>query len=119
MKWIKNHIALGWAASGLLLALILVSTSPGRVGPQGVTLFFGVFYTWSFFSFALLSGLLAPKRLKSLKQSSHFFMIASLAAVPTFVLALQSLGQLALRDVFIVLSLALLIIFYWTKRGYN
>jgi uncharacterized protein YjeT (DUF2065 family) len=100
---------------GLLFAagFMLFTTNPDRVGPVGVTIFFfilfGIFFTVFDYIWRITT--------KTQRQPRYnLYFIAVLAMLPTMLLALQSLSQLQIRDVGIVILLASIIIFYISKR---
>ena len=102
--------------SGVIVGFIY-GTSPQRIGPTGVTLFFVAVYFWSFFVISLVVRIFSPRHLIiSFRDVRHFVLVAILAGIPTMLLALSSLGQLALRDVLIIVSLTALIVMYWIRR---
>jgi hypothetical protein len=92
---------------------LLVSTTPDRVGPIGVTTFFFLVFG-AFFVLIDLVWRLATTTQRQPRYNLYF--IAVLAGLPTVLLALQSLQQLQIRDVLIVILLAAVVIFYISKR---
>lgn len=107
-----------WLPSLIATLFVLNSTTPDRVGPQGITLFFGLLYI--FFSLSLNLVSVSVIRITKRKRWQHLWRpVYSFVYgfIPTTALALQSLDQLILRDVLIFFGLALLIAFYITKRS--
>lgn len=113
----KSKLSLIWILSSGSLLILLGITNPERVGPSGVAVFFGLFYIWIFCGILAINRFIFGNRDISLSDSREFAAVSFIALIPTLALALQSLNQLAWRDVFILISLVALSIFYWTRRG--
>ena len=104
---------LGFIFAGLFMVF---STNPDRVGPIGVTIFFFIVFG-GFFVIFDLAWRIATRTRRQPRYNLYF--ISVLAGLPTMLLALQTLQQLQLRDVGVVIILASLIIFYLSKRQQN
>lgn len=111
--------------AALVIFVLFVQTSPQSIGPAGILLVFLLLYV--FFASclfiilwageSLLRRLLGAERIKKLSKwqlelSKAYYVASVLAFVPVALLAMQSLGQLQLRDVVLVLVLAGLVSFY-------
>lgn len=111
--------------SALVISVILIQTSPQSIGPAGILLVFLLLYV--FFASCLFivlwageSGLrrvLGEDRVRKLPKwqlevRRSYYIASVIAFVPVALLAMQSLGQLQLRDVFLVVILAGLVSFY-------
>ncbi len=99
-----------------VVGYMLIRTSPEAIGIRGITLFFILFYAWSFLGMAFLSFLLKMKLELTGPGSVRLLAIAVLAFVPTSLLALSSTKQLSFWDVSLVLAMVFSTIFYWSKR---
>lgn len=115
-----------------LTALLLISTltDPVSVGPGGILIVFllvyifwaGLFFTVLHLGLDVLSRLIIKYRrtvtVRSLQVSVRkaYYIASALAFAPVLFLAMNSLGQLQIRDVGLVLVFMLLIIFYIVKR---
>ena len=109
-----------WFVLSLAVIGVLNYTNPDDTGPTGITGFFVLLYFWLFASSQLIVLRLGRSpRFKRLVSGTEFAVAATLAGIPTVILGLQSLEQLALRDVVIILSLAGIMIFYWLRRGHD
>ena len=103
-----------WLVSLLPVLGFLYGTSPDEIGPEGITVFFVVLYT-SLVAAAHLIGLLVGRRL--LSRSWRFSYAPVIAFVPVIAIGLQSLDQLALRDIVIFVSMVALGIFVIYRGG--
>lgn len=97
-----------------VLALLIFGTTPQRIGPIGVTGFFMILFGWFFVLFDLIW---AKYYNKNRSSKYNIFHIAILAGLPTAALALQSLRQLQLRDIVLILALLFATWLYWSKQG--
>lgn len=107
---------------GLIVVLFITnSTTPDRIGPQGITIFFTVLYfIFSLLiniTFLLFAKLARSKSYNSISWSPQVAFIYGF--IPTTAIALQSLEQLILRDALIFLGLAILGAFYIGRRPKN
>jgi hypothetical protein len=123
--WLRGVIyLLPIIAMGTLL-LFWNSTNPAEVGPSGVFVVFILLYLfWLGVMFILLriATFVVKKLYKKVtaKHSSEklaYYIASVVAFVPVLLLALQSVGQLELRDVVLVFIFAALAIFYIIKRA--
>ena len=92
---------------------MLFSTTPDRVGPVGITVFFFLIFLGFFVVFDLIWRYASRG---SRQPMYSLYLIAVLAGIPTLLIGLQSLNQLQVRDVVVVVILALILIFYLSKR---
>lgn len=113
-----------------VLFAVVISTDPISVGPGGIlAVFLLVYVFWAgLFFIAIHLGIdLVSRRIinrrktvtaRSLKVGVRkaYYIASALAFVPVLFLAMNSLGQLQLRDVVLVLVFVSLIIFYIVKR---
>jgi len=107
---LSSSILLGFIVAAIFM---LLSTSPDRVGPLGVTIFFFLIFGMFFVIFDLAWRIVTRTRRQ---PKYNLYFISVLAGLPTMLLALQSLQQLQIKDVGIVILLAAVIIFYLSKR---
>lgn len=125
--------ALGYLIPLFALAALLVvvmSTDPVSVGPGGILIVFllvyifwaGLFFTLIHLGIGLASRLVIKHRKTVTVRSMQigvrkaYYIASALAFVPVLFLAMNSLGQLQLRDIVLVLAFTTLIIFYIVKR---
>jgi hypothetical protein len=91
----------------------MTNTTPDRVGPQGVVVFFVLLYVVSTFvvhGFVILLGKLGY--LPNLVAAWRLSRSAVVGFVPIFILALNSLGQLSARDILLIVGLACIGLIY-------
>ncbi|HET8689998.1 MAG TPA: hypothetical protein VFL81_01005 [Candidatus Saccharimonadales bacterium] len=111
-----------------LLALLAIFslTNPIGIGPVGVLIVFILFYVFFASSFFLLlyygGGLVAKvsqRRLKAKGMASHkaYYVSSVLAFGPVLLIALQSVGQLKIQDVALVVILLVIAVFYVVRRS--
>lgn len=119
------------AASLVVLFYIWNTTNPGLIGPLGILLVFVLLYLfWASIFFAIIHvGFVFFKktnlfRVFITKSEGHSFnwklsyYIASIIAfAPVLLLAMQSVNQLSIRDILLVLLFTGLAIFYVTRRS--
>jgi len=116
--------------SGLVLLLILNATNPLDGGPAAILIVFVLLYILcaGLFFVLLHAGVRIASRLWARRKSINarewrigvhraYYIASVLAFGPVLLLAMQSVGQLQLRDVFLVIVLLSLAIFYVIKRS--
>lgn len=115
----------------ILLLYILNSTNPGTIGPLGILFVFILLYLfWASLFFIILHLIFAFFRKSSLfrifmsrRENKPFnwrlsYYVASIIAfMPVLLLAMQSVNQLTVRDVLLVLGFTGLAIFYVIRRS--
>lgn len=109
----------------LALSVLVTQTSPDSIGPAGILLVFVLLYI--FFASvlfivlhageAMLRMVMGEERVARMPRWSFevkkaYYLASVLAFVPVALLAMQSLGQLQVRDIALVGVLALLVSFY-------
>lgn len=104
------------------LVVLLNQTNPLDVGPAGILLVFGVVYIFAASTLYLLLTLvmmvLAYFVTIPVNVRKKLYYIASIVAfAPVFLLALNSIGQLELKDFILVLSLVGIACFYVVRRN--
>lgn len=92
----------------LILLFIFITFSPNEIGIGGVMLVYIILYFWFY---SLLGALIAKTSIKSTN-----ILLAILAFLPTSLIALTSLGQLSLNDLFLLSVLQVIAVFYWIRR---
>ena len=116
--------------SVVLLLYIFNSTSPETIGPFGIlTVFILLYLFWAsifficiHFSFALIKNtamfqkMLARRENKPFNWRMSYYVASIIAFMPVLLLAMQSVNQLSIRDVILVLLFVVLAIFYVVKR---
>ncbi len=128
---------LSWAGILTVLAVIAAGlffvfnyTSPETAGPLGVLLVFFALYAFALaLIFAIINGIEAVyfhfRPIKAIDEAvgkpklfrrRTVYVSAALAFAPLFLLSLNSLGQLQIRDIFLVILIEALAILYIFKR---
>lgn len=109
------------AACGFLVLIALVGTSPSRLGPFGVTVWFLAFW-------GAISGIMAlllyvaksrvfSDTLPAERLAASYRQGLLVAGAGTTLLALSSLRQLSLRDgILVVILCALIEVYFRTRR---
>jgi len=87
-------------------------TTPQRLGPGGVTVFFVVIYLLSLGLLELIRGLTSRAGLLE-----GFWLKAYYAALPVALLGLSSLRQLMVVDIVVIIILTLVITLYHKRRA--
>lgn len=116
--------------SALFLLLILNTTNPLDGGPAAILVVFILLYiVFAGLFFVLLrSGVRIASRIWAQRKTINarewrigvrraYYVASVLAFGPVLLLAMQSVGQLQLRDVLLVVALLSLAIFYVIKRS--
>lgn len=101
---------------------VLYASSPLAIGPAGILLVFGLIY-------AVLTSLLYALLTAILAVAAHFnfrvqltprllyYVVSIVALGPVFLLALNSIGQLEVKDFILVILLIVLACFYVIRRS--
>lgn len=129
---IKGFSVLGYTVPLLSFAILVYvwsTTNPATIGPAGMLLVFLLLYIfWAslFFivlrlSYRLLAHgtsrtIFSMSRLK-MRHQQPYYIASILAFIPVLLLAMQSVNQLTLRDIFLVFVFVSLAIFYVLKRS--
>lgn len=111
------------------LFLLFQLTNPLSVGPVGILAVFFLLYLFFASCFFILLhvgvGILASliNRQRSVEQRTWrigvrraYYVASILAFIPVLVLAMNSLGQLQIRDILLVVALTGIAVFYVIKR---
>lgn len=106
----------------MALLLLLNRTNPLDVGPAGILFIFGLTYIFIASVFYLLLTLVlivsAYFTTVGVRSKKRLYYLASiLALAPVFLLALNSIGQLELKDFVLVTFLVGIACFYAVKRS--
>ncbi len=104
------------------LVMLLNATNPLDIGPAGILLIFGLAYAFAASSLYLLLTLLlivlANFMVVQVRSKRRIYYMASIVALsPIFLVALNSIGQLQIRDFIFVIVLIGLACFYVSKRA--
>lgn len=105
----------------LAIVFVLNFTSPLALGPAGILLVFGVFY--AAINSLLFAGLYffsyVVRRLtkKQLSVRKAYYIASVLALGPVFMMALNTLGQLGVVEVLLVVVLLVTACFYVVRRS--
>ncbi len=115
----------------LLLFYVWNTTNPGTVGPLGILFVFILLYLfWASIFFILLhlgfaifrkSNLfrifMSRRENKPFNWKLSYYVASIIAFMPVLLLAMQSVNQLTIRDVLLVLGFTGLAIFYILRRS--
>lgn len=134
MEYIFNKLRfVGYIVPFLSIAALVAlwnSTNPATVGPLGIlTVFVLLYIFWAsiFFIFLHISfkviervewitATLGGKHPPKFKHQKAYYAASILAFIPVLLLAMQSVNQLTLRDIGLVILFVALAIFYVIKR---
>lgn len=129
-KFLRLIVSVLPIATLLGLFLLFNISNPVDIGPGGILLVFVLIYLFFVSSFfivlhfgvGLASRLIAKRRTIDHRHwqigvRRAYYIASALAFAPVVLLAMNSLGQLQLRDALLVLFLEVLAIFYIVKRG--
>jgi hypothetical protein len=108
-----------WLAA---IVLVLNFTSPIVAGPTGILVVFLLFYCFSTSTiYVLLRGVLAASkffgRKDVLRRRQSAYVSSVIALGPVFLVALNTLGQIGLVEIVLVVALVGLGSFYVIRRG--
>jgi hypothetical protein len=103
------------------LVVLLNRTNPLDVGPAGILLVFGLVYVFISSSLYLLLTLVMMLiayfvTIQPTSRRKLYYLSSIIAFAPVFLLALNSIGQLELKDFVLVFCLVGLACFYVVKR---
>jgi hypothetical protein len=103
------------------LTVLLNRTNPLDVGPAGILLVFGLVYVFISSSLYLLLTLVMMLlayfvTIRTTSKRKMYYLASIIAFAPVFLLALNSIGQLELKDFVLVFCLVGLACFYVVKR---
>lgn len=103
------------------LVILLNRTNPLDVGPAGILLVFGLAYVFIssalYLVLTLVIMLLAYFiSINTASRRKLYYLSSIIALAPVFLLALNSIGQLELKDFILVLMLVGFACFYVVKR---
>lgn len=109
-------------ASFIALVFLLNKTNPLDVGPAGILLVFALVYIFVasalYLLLTILMMILAYFVTITIRSKKRVYYLASiLALAPVFLLALNSIGQLQVKDFVLVLCLVGIACFYVVKRS--
>ena len=117
--------------SVLLLLYIWNTTNPGTTGPLGILFVFVLLYLfWASIFFILLHAgfaifrktnlfrlFMSRREDKPFNWKLSYYVASIIAFMPVLLLAMQSVNQLTIRDVLLVLGFTGLAIFYVIRRS--
>lgn len=103
------------------LTVLLNRTNPLDVGPAGILLVFGLVYVFISSSLYLLLTLVMMLlayfvTIRPTSRRKLYYLASIIAFAPVFLLALNSIGQLELKDFVLVFCLVGIACFYVVKR---
>jgi hypothetical protein len=109
---------------GLFLFLFMNVTSPLKNGPFSVLVVFAFIYMFvvsALYIFALATNKIVLMLGKNLRLSNRqmYYLVSVIAFGPVFILALNTLGQLDVKEVLLVALLLALGCFYVLRRSRN
>jgi len=100
-------------ALAIITLLFLTMTTPDRLGPGGVTVFFVVVYGLSM----TITELIHSWQKQRGERLRGFWLRAYYAAIPVLILGLSSLRQLTFVDVIVIIMLTLVVSVYHKRRA--
>ena len=107
---------------GVCLFIFMNATSPLQSGPLSVLAFFTLSYL--FVTSALYAAVLSTYKVASafgmkrpLRRKMIYYLVSVIALGPVFMLALNTLGQLDIKEILLVMILVFLGCFYVARRG--
>lgn len=103
------------------LVILLNRTNPLDVGPAGILLVFGLAYVFISSALYLVLTLVIMLfayfiTINTASRRKLYYLSSIIALAPVFLLALNSIGQLELKDFILVLMLVGFACFYVVKR---
>ena len=106
----------------IALVVLLNQTNPLEVGPAGILLVFGLAYMFiaSILYLLLTLVMIVLAYFVSINMSSRkkLYRLASIISfAPVFLLALNSIGQLEIKDFILVVALVAIASFYTIRRN--
>ena len=107
----NKNVILGTVITGAGVVLLLFFTTPDRLGPSGVTAFFGLV-----FIFVLGLVELYYRRFEADKTYWPFWLRMVYTALPVVLLAMSSLRQLEVLDIVAAIGLVLVINVYHNRQ---
>lgn len=113
---LKKHGSMAIVAAGLL-GFILATTHPSSVHLAVLMLVFGLLYVFMWQSLVVVGLSLKRLGIASQKRVHIGRIAAGAAALPVFLLILQSIGQLTIRDVALASGLFLLLYLYFSRMS--
>ena len=129
---LKKLSMVGYLMPLLSLSALLYAwntTNPATVGPTGMLMVFFILYVfWAslfFIVFHIGFNFIGPRvqgRVKGkytlhIKRQRAYYVASILAFAPVLILAMQSVNQLTIRDILLVILFVSLAIFYVLKRS--
>jgi uncharacterized membrane protein len=103
------------AVSAVVLGAIFTATSPDRLPAAIFVLVFAMLFLLIFLSISIVCIVLKRSGLVGWDKSRIQRVAGLLAALPVFLLSLQSIGQLTLKDVLLTSGLLMLLYFYFNR----
>ncbi|MGH7196179.1 MAG: hypothetical protein ACREGJ_00225 [Candidatus Saccharimonadales bacterium] len=105
----------------LIIMLVLNLTSPLQAGPAGILLVFGLFYLFACSLFYIATHIVFKvwrlvKGVSPALERRTYYLVSVIALGPIFLIALNTLGELNIREVILVSLLVAIGCFYVLKR---
>lgn len=122
MRTFKLYMVFGLPVlAAALLFLVLNTTSPLSVGPAGILMVFALIYLLVLsvlFAILVLTLKISNKMLNRywVSEKRLYYMAAIISMAPVFILALNTIGQLDLKDFVLVVLLVFVACFYVTRK---
>jgi len=125
---LKQFIASMTTVSAVMLILLFFTTTPSSTGPLGILGFFVLMYvtalgllTFLFNYFSLFALKVLPKKhsgfgMKGISIQKAYYYSSVLALVPVMLIAMQSVGQIGLYQVLLVVFFVIIAWIYVTNR---
>lgn len=104
-----------------VLSFMLNTASPLSIGPLGILIVFGLIYALVlsalYAALTLIIGILGRfTSVRSVSKKKLYYMATIVGVGPIFILALNSIGQLDMKDFVLVVVLIVVSCFYVTRR---
>jgi hypothetical protein len=121
-------VAISMVGAIVLLAMLLQTTTPATIGPLGILLVFILLYTsvlgvLTFLLFGcsrviakLIATLAIHKTIRPLSLSRSYYYSSVLALAPVLFVGMQSVGEVSVYDVLLVVLFATIACIYIAKR---
>ncbi len=105
------------------LGYVAMTTRPDTIGPVGMLIVFVLLYLFWVGIFVFFTDVLFALRRRLTGKTTRrngglraYYVASILAFVPVLILAIQSVNQLTVRDLLLVVGLVAMAIFYVIKR---
>jgi hypothetical protein len=121
-------IVVSFVTATMLLVILLQTTTPSTIGPLGILIVFILMYVsvlgvltfllfWGSRSLARLSrGMVTRRPVQPLGLGRAYYFSSVLALAPVMFVGMQSVGQVSVSDVFLIVLFTTMTCVYIAKR---